>query len=328
MRGVFGLTLAAAVIASAAGERAHAQADAAKNYPDRPIRIVVGFSPGGGNDILARLIGQKLSESLGQPVVIENKPGAGAIIATEHVAKAPPDGYTLLMGATGAMAINPAVYTKLSYSPLRDFTPVSMIASFPLILVVDASGAIKTVKELIAYAKANPEKTNYASSSMAFQMVTELFKLRTGAPMQHIGYRGSGDSLMAVISGTVLLAIADAPPVAGQIKSGQVRALAVTAGSRIAEFPDVPTMAEAGVEDMEVGLWTGIFVPARTPAAIAKKLEHEVMRAVSLPVVQQRLRELAVDPVGNTSQEFARIIEKDIARWTAVGKAANIKVEP
>ncbi len=328
MRGVFGLTLAAAVIASAAGERAHAQADAAKNYPDRPIRIVVGFSPGGGNDILARLIGQKLSESLGQPVVIENKPGAGAIIATEHVAKAPPDGYTLLMGATGAMAINPAVYTKLSYSPLRDFTPVSMIASFPLILVVDASGAIKTVKELIAYAKANPEKTNYASSSMAFQMVTELFKLRTGAPMQHIGYRGSGDSLMAVISGTVLLAIADAPPVAGQIKSGQVRALAVTAGSRVAEFPDVPTMAEAGVEDMEVGLWTGIFVPARTPAAIAKKLEHEVMRAVSLPVVQQRLRELAVDPVGNTSQEFARIIEKDIARWTAVGKAANIKVEP
>ncbi len=133
---------------------------------------------------------------------------------------------------------------------------------------------------------------------------------------------------MAVISGTVLLAIADAPPVTGQIKSGQVRALAVTAGSRVAEFPDVPTMAEAGVEDMEVGLWTGIFVPARTPAAIAKKLEHEVMRAVSLPVIQQRLRELAVDPVGNTSQEFARIIEKDIARWTAVGKAANIKVEP
>src|ERR1700710_2338994 len=163
----------------------------AQEYPTRPIHIIVGFTAGGGNDIIARVYGQKLSESLGQPVIIENKPGAGAIVATEYVAKSTPDGYTLLVGASGAMSINPAVYTKLSYDSIRDFIPVSELGSFPLILIVNASSPFKSVAELVAYAKANPDKANYSSSSAAFQLVTELFKQKTGAPMQGIPYKGT-----------------------------------------------------------------------------------------------------------------------------------------
>lgn len=317
----------AAALMNAPAPGADAQQDPAANFPNRPVRLVVGFTAGGGNDILARLIGQKLAESLGQPVIIENKPGAGAIIATEYVARAAPDGYTLLVGASGAMSINPAVYARLSYATLRDFVPLSMVAAFPLLLIVKASSPLKSVEELVAYAKSNPDKANYASSSTAFQIATELFKLRTGAPIEHVAYRGSGDSILAVLSGVVVMTIADTPPVSGQLKGGEVRALAVTSARRSEDFPDVPTMAEAGVSDMEVRLWSGLFAPAGTPASIAKKLENEIIRVVALPDIRARLRDLGVDPVGNTSQEFARIIEADIARWTAVAKAASIKIE-
>ena len=302
--------------------------DPATRYPARTIRIVVGFSPGGGNDILARLVGQKLSESLGQPVVIENKPGASAIIGTEYVARQAPDGYTLLVGATGAMTVNPAVYQKLGYSTLRDFAPISMIASFPLFLVVNAAAPHRSVQDLVAYAKANPAKSNYASSSTAFQLPTELFKLRTGAPFEHIGYRGSGDSLVALISGTVNMAFIDASPVSGQIKANQVRALAVTSRERAPEFPDVPTMAEAGIPDMEIALWSGLFAPAGTPAPIVRKLETEVMRIARLPDVRARMKDLAVEPEGSTSEELAQIIRQDIERWSAVAKEANVRIEP
>ena len=184
----------------ALGSSALAQGDPAQAYPGKPIRIIVGFGPGGGNDIFARLIGQKLSERLGQPVLVENKPGAGAVIATDYVAKAPPDGYTLLVGATGAMTISPAVYSKLPYVTLRDFVPLSMIASFPLLVTVNAGAPVKSIEELVAYAKANPAKANYASSSPAFQLATEQFKQRTGAPLGHIAYKSSGEMLTAVVS--------------------------------------------------------------------------------------------------------------------------------
>jgi tripartite-type tricarboxylate transporter receptor subunit TctC len=202
-----------------------------------------------------------------------------------------------------------------------------MLGAFPLILTVRAGGPFKTVQDVIAYAKANPDKANYGSSSPAFTLPTELFKMKTGVPMQRISYRSSGESVMSVIAGTVILTIADVIPVAGQIKGGQVRGLAVTANKRMDEFPDIPTMAEAGVPDMEVGLWTGFFVPAATPPAIAAKLEAEFVRAITDPAVSARLKELGVDPSGNSSDEFARIIERDIARWTAVAKANDIKVE-
>jgi len=320
------LATAAAFALVAACVPAEAQSDAMKEYPSKPIRIIVGFGPGGGNDIFARLIGQKLTERLGQPVLVENKPGAGAVVATEYVAKSAPDGYTLLVGATGAMTINPAVYSKLPYVTLRDFVPVSMIASFPLLVTVNASAPVKNMQELVAYAKANPAKANYASSSAAFQLATELFKQKTGAPLEHIAYKSSGEMLTAVVSGEVLVALADSPPVSGHLKAGRIRALAVTSSQRMPEYPDVPTMVEAGV-DLEVRLWSGVFAPAATPAGIVRKLEKELMEIIKLPDVLERLKGLGVDPAGNTSEEFARMITAELPRWVAIAKAANIKLD-
>jgi tripartite-type tricarboxylate transporter receptor subunit TctC len=324
-RSLIGKCLGAIALAATAIISASAQEDPAK-YPTRAIHIIVGFTPGGGNDIIARIVGQKLSESFGQPVIIENKPGGGAIVATEYVAKAEPDGYTLLVGASGAMAINPAVYAKLPYDSIRDFAPVSELGSFPLILVVSASSPFKSVTELVAYAKANPDKANYASSSAAFQLATELFKQKTGAPMQVIPYKGANDSVLAVVSGQVTATIADAGPVSGQVKGGQVRALAVAAPKRMEDFPDVPTMKEAGA-DVDAVLWSGIFAPKATPPAIVKKLEIEFMRIARLPDVISRLKPLGIESVGNSSDEFAKILAADIARWTDVARAGNIKME-
>ena len=294
-------------------------------YPNRPIRIVVGFTPGGGNDIIARIFGQKLSESLGQPVIIENKPGAGAILATEYVARSAPDGYTLLVGASGAMVINPAVYEKLNYDTMRDFKPVSELGSFPLILIVNAKSPFKSLADLVAYAKANPDKANYSSSSAAFQLATELFKQKTGVPMQMIPYKGANDSVTAVISGEVTATIADAGPVTSQVNGGNARALAVAAPKRAESLPDVPTMKEAGA-DVEAVLWSGIFVPAATPPEIVSKLEAEFIRIARLPDVVSRLKLLNIDSVGNSSEEFSRIIAADLERWKAVARAGNIKM--
>ena len=300
-------------------------AAAQAQYPDRPIRIVVGFTPGGGNDIIARLFGQKLSESLGQPVIIENKPGGGAILATEYVARSAPDGYTLLVGASGAMVINPAVYEKLSYDTMRDFKPVSELGSFPLILIVNAKSPFKSLADLVAYAKANPDKANYSSSSAAFQLATELFKQKTGVPMQMIPYKGANDSVTAVISGEVTATIADAGPVTSQVNGGNARALAVAAPTRAESLPDVPTMKEAGA-DVEAVLWSGIFVPAATPPEIVGKLEAEFIRIARLPEIVSRLKLLNIDSVGNSSEEFSRIIAADLERWKAVARAGNIKM--
>ncbi len=303
---------------------ASAQEDPSK-YPTRPVHIIVGFRAGGGNDIIARIFGQKLSESLGQPVIVENKPGGGAIVATEYVAKSAPDGYTLLVGASG-MAINPAVYARLPYDSIRDFVAVSELASFPLILIVNPSSPIKSVAELVAYAKANPDKANYASSSASFQLVTELFKQRTGAPMQVIPYKGANDSVMAVISGQVTAAIADAGPALSQVLGGQARALAVAAPERMEELPDVPTLKEAGA-DVDAVLWSGLFAPKETPPVIVKMLESEIMRIARSPEVSSRLKPLGILSVGNSSEEFGRILAADIERWAAVAKAGNIKIE-
>jgi tripartite-type tricarboxylate transporter receptor subunit TctC len=319
-----GICLGLIALTAAPITPASAQEDPSK-YPTRPVHIIVGFSAGGGNDIIARIFGQKLSESLGQPVIVENKPGGGAIVATEYVAKSAPDGYTLLVGASG-MAINPAVYAKLPYDSIHDFVAVSELASFPLILIVNPSSPIKSVAELVAYAKANPDKVNYASSSASFQLVTELFKQKTGAPMQVIPYKGANDSVMAVISGQVTTAIADAGPALSQVLGGQARALAVAAPKRMEELPDVPTLKEAGA-DVDAVLWSGLFAPKQTPPVIVKKLESEIMRIARLPEVSSRLKPLGILSVGNSSEEFGRILAADIKRWAAVAKAGNIKIE-
>jgi tripartite-type tricarboxylate transporter receptor subunit TctC len=301
-------------------------ADDVAKYPTRPIHIVVGFAAGGGNDIIARVFGQKLSENLGQAVIVENKPGGGAINAAEYVAKAPPDGYTILVGATG-MAINHALYKKLPYDSVRDFVAVSELCSFPLIMVVNAASPIKSVAELVAYAKANGDKTNYSSSSASFQLVTELFKQKTGAPMQAIPYKSANESVLAVISGQVTMTIADAGSVYSQIKSGTVRPLAVAAPKRLDDLPDVPTMKEAGA-DVDAILWSGIFAPKATPPEIVRKLEGELMKIAKEPGVMARLGPLGVETVGSSTEEFTKILAADIARWTEVARTADIRVEP
>ncbi len=312
-------------LALAIGTSALAQDDPSK-YPTRPIHIVVGFAAGGGTDIITRVFGQYLSESLGQPVIIENRPGAGAIVATEHVAKSKPDGYTLLVSPS-SMAINVAVYARLPYETQRDFVPVSEMAFYPLILIVNAASPIKTVADLVAFAKANPDKANYGTSSASFQLVTELFKQTTGAPMQAITYKSSTESVTSVLAGQVTATIADAGPVLSQIQGGKVRALAVTSSKRMAEMPDVPTLKEAGV-DIDVDLWTGVFAPKDTPPTIVAKLESEFIRIARLPEVGARLKPLGVDPVGNSSQDFTRMMAAEIDRWSQVAKAANIRIEP
>jgi tripartite-type tricarboxylate transporter receptor subunit TctC len=314
--GVALLTIAAAACAVPAA--------AQESYPSRPIRIVIGYSAGGGNDIIVRVMTPELSKGLGQPVIVENKPGAQSIIAAEMVAKSPPDGYTIFMGPSGPMTINPATYSKLPYDPVRDFAPISMICSFPLIFVVDPKLPVKSVKELIDYAKANPGKANYASSAGIFQIATEMFKQRTGTKIEMIPYKGSGESVQAVAAGQVMMTIVDPAPVTGPLKSGTVRGLAVTSAKRHPSWPDLPTMMEAGV-DMEVPVWTAFFAPAKTPPAIVARWQKEVARVVQTPEVKERFATMGLDPVGGTAQDLARQVQRDIEKWTAVAKAANIK---
>jgi tripartite-type tricarboxylate transporter receptor subunit TctC len=296
-------------------------------YPSKPIRIVVGYSAGGGNDIIVRVLAPHLSDGLRQPVVVENRPGAQGIIANEIVAKAAPDGYTVLMGPSGPMTMNPGIYAKLPYDSLRDYAPITMIGSFPLILVVNPELPITTVKELIAYAKSSPQKANYGASAAPFQLAAELLNQKTGTKFQYIPYKSSGESVNAVLSGQVTMTIADPPPVVGPLKGGRVRAIAITSAKRHPAFPDLPTMAEAGLKDIEVTLWTALLAPAGTPRAVVSRLRDEVARVVKLPDVRERFAAMGIDPVANLPEEFRRIMAADIAKWTAVAKAANIKAE-
>ena len=294
-------------------------------YPNKPVRIIVGYAAGGGNDIIVRVMLPELAKGLGQPVIVENKAGAQSIIAADFVAKSPPDGYTILMGPSGPMTINPATYSKLPYSPVRDFLPISMICSFPLIVTVNAALPIRNMKELIDYVKANPAKANYASSAGIFQITTEMFKQRTGTAIEMIPYKSSGESIQAVIGGQVMMTIIDPPPTTGPLKAGTVRGLAVTSPNRHPSWPDLPTMAEAGVPDMEVPVWTALFVPAKTPAAIVARLQREVARVVQTAEVRERFAGMGLDPVGGSSEDLGRRVASDIEKWTAVAKAANLK---
>ena len=295
------------------------------SYPNKPIRIIVGYSAGGGNDIIVRVMTNELQKGLGQPIVVEIKPGAQSIIAAEYVAKAAPDGYTLLMGPSGPMTINPATYSKLPYDPQRDFVPISMICQFPLVLVVDPKLPVRSVKELIEYAKKNPGKANYASSAGVFQITTEMFKQRTGTQIELIPYKGSGDSVQAVAAGQVMMTIVDPAPATGPLKGGTVRGLAVTSAKRHPAFPDLPTMAEAGVQDVEVPVWTAFFAPARTPPAIVARLQKEIARVVHTPEVKERFAQMALEPIGGSSEDLGRQVERDIKKWTQVAKTAGIK---
>jgi tripartite-type tricarboxylate transporter receptor subunit TctC len=299
----------------------------AQTYPTKPIRLVVGYSAGGGNDLIARIVAAKLQEKLGQPIVVDNKPGAQSIVAAELVAKAAPDGYTLLVAPSGPMTINPAVYAKLPYDPAKDFAPISLLAEFPLLLVVGADQPIKSVRELIDYGRANPGKANYASSATPFQLASELFNQRTGSKFQHIPYRGSGDAAQAVASGQVLMTIADTGPISGPLSAGKLRALAITADKRDPAFPDVPTLAEAGVPNMAISLWTGLVAPAGTPTEIVARLNKAIAETLALAEVRTALDKIAVTPRSTTPEQYRVLIARDAARWKTVAAAANIKLE-
>ncbi len=313
------------------GFAAFAVPSAAQNpppkYPSKPIRLVVGYSPGGGNDLIARIVAARLQGKLGQPVVVDNKPGAQSIVAADLVAKAAPDGYTLLIAPSGPMTINPAVYSKLPYDPQKDFAPISLLAEFPLLLVVGADQPIKSVKELVEFAKAKPDQANYASSATPFQLAAELFNQRTESKFQHIPYKGSGDMVQALLSGQVTMAFADSGPVTGPLKAGKLRALGITTPKRPPDFPDVPTMGEAGVPGLEILLWTGLVAPAGTPPEIVSLLQDAVTETLEMPAVKEAMEAISVDPHSTSSKEFSEMIARDTARWKDVAAKANIKLD-
>jgi tripartite-type tricarboxylate transporter receptor subunit TctC len=274
--------------------------------------------------LFARLVVQKFQENTGATSVIDNRVGAGGRIAAEFVARQPADGYTVLVGATGQMSIATAIFPDLSYHASKSFIPLNMIASFPLVMVVPEDHPAKTVKELIAWAKANPDKSNYGTSSPAFTIASELLKLKTGMPGVAIPYKSSNESSLSVMAGQCLFTISDGPPIIPLVKGGKIRALAVTGSERSPELPDVPSMAEAGFPEVDTHLWSGFFVPAGTPAPIVDKLTAELGKAIADPVVREGLSRMAVKPGGPTGEAFRQRIDADITSFAEVVKAANL----
>src|ERR1044071_8900797 len=301
----------------------------AADYPARPIKLVVPYAPGGGADGVARIVAKTVSESIGQPIVIENKGGAGAIVGTDLVAKAEPDGYTLLLGQSGPISINPAVYQSLPYHPQKDFAPVSMTTAYPYILVVNADRPVKTLAEFVALAKAKPGTMNYGSTGVgaANHLVAELFNSKAGLKMTHIPYRGTALATADLVAGQLTMVFGDPISVLPHIKSGKLRALAVTSLERSPVAPDVPTVAESGYPGFEALAWHGILAPAKTPPAVVKKLNEEIVKAVQEPATRELLANQAMQAVGNTPEEFAAFIQKDIAIWKEVAAAAKVTVE-
>ena len=300
----------------------------AQSYPSKPLRLVVGFAPGGGVDINARLLAPKLAEFLGQPVIVENRPGAGTNIANEYVAKSAPDGYTLLVN-TAAVAINMALYRNLPYDTLRDFAPISVFSESPNILVVHSTVAAQNVQELIALARSKPGALNYSSagSGTTQHLSGELFKLRTGTDIVHVPYKGSAPSLTALIAGEVDFAFANIPAIIQQVRAGRLRPLASTGDRRSELMPEVPTMKEAGVDGVQVTVWYGVFAPAATPQDIVNALAKAVIKAARSPDVRSRLLDQGAEPVGSTPQEFGKLLREEVARWAEVIGAAGIRAD-
>jgi len=297
----------------------------AQDFPTKPIRIFVGQGPGGGNDTLARIVAQRLTTSLGQPVLVENKVGAGGMIATEGVARSNPDGYSLLMGPIGNMVFTPVLSTKLRFSTTKDFVPVSQIANFPLILAVNTKLNLNSVQDLIAYMKANPAKSNYGGSGPAFQFASELFRIKTSTPGEFIQYKSTSETITALVTGDLVMSMVDTGPAIGAIAGGQIKALAVTSSNRLSGLPQVPTMAEAGLPDLEFRFWTGIFAPAGTPPAIVKKLETEINRILKMPEVVAQMANTQVIAQGSTSEELYKLLATDLIKWTQVADTAKMK---
>ncbi|MEA3153515.1 MAG: hypothetical protein QOK44_1104 [Betaproteobacteria bacterium] len=319
------ITSAAAVLV-AASAAAHAQS--AAPYPVRPIRIVVPQSAGASTDLTARLIGQKLNVVFGQPVIVDNRPGAGSIIGTDLVAKATPDGFTLLVVAS-SITLNPTLHKNLPFDPVRDLAPITQLSSFPNMLDVHPAVPVKTVKDLIALAKAKPRGINYGSSGTGTgtHLSAELFKYMTGVDMVHVPYKGGGPAVQALLGGQVQLNFATIVSVLPHVRGGKLRAVAVTTAKRSPSAPDVPTIAESGVPGYDHGPWNGFLAPAKTPRTVIARLNEEVARILHTPETRAVFTNEGAEPVGNKPEEFGAIIRDETAKWAKVIRAAGIKAD-
>ena len=302
----------------------------AQAYPNRPIKIIVPFPPGGGNDTIARVVGQKLSERLGQPVVIDNRAGANGIIGLQALANSAPDGYTLGVGAAGPMAVNPSMYEHLQYDPVKDFEPITNLANFPLVLVTNPGFAPKTIPQLITYAKSNPGKVFFASpgSGNSGHLAGELFNSMVKVKTIAVQYKGNGPATADLLSGQVQMLYSSVPGVIEFVKQGRLTAIAVGSNSRIAALPDVPTMSQAGVPGYKFEAWFGIIAPAGTPAAIVERLNSEFRRVLALPDVRDRLlNEGGMEPVGGTAAQFAALIAAERESWGRLVRETGARVD-
>jgi tripartite-type tricarboxylate transporter receptor subunit TctC len=300
----------------------------ADGYPSRPIRLVVPYAAGGGADSVARIVAKRVSETIGQPIVIENRGGAGSIIGTELVNKSDPDGYTLLLGQSGPISINPAIYKKLPYDPLKDFAPVTMTTAYPYIMVVNPALGVKTLKEFVALAASKPGELNYGTTGVgaANHLVTELFDSKAGIKMTHIPYRGTALAVADLLAGQVQVVFADPITALPHIAAGTLLALAVTSKERSPVAPAVPTISESGYPGFDAIAWHGILAPANTPPAIVQKLNAELVAAFKDPETKALLEKQAMQTVGNSPDAFASFIREDIAVWKAVAEQANVEV--
>ena len=300
----------------------------AADFPTRPLALVVPYPPGGSADIIARTVAAEMEKDLGQNVVVENRAGASAIIGTDHVAKSPPDGYTMIMGNVGSITIHPFTYAKLPYKPEKDFAPVSRLATVDTVLVANPALPVTTLNELIAYARKNPGKISFASSGVGSSphLAGEFLKTRTGIDMKHVSYRGSAPALVDVIGGQIELMLDNLPSSMPHIKAGKLKAIAVTGPKRAKALPDVPTIGES-LDGFEVVSWQGILVSAGTPPNVVDRLNQAVVKATLAPAVQKRLGEMGVDLEASTPAEFATFIKRELAKWSEVVKAANVKLD-
>ena len=324
-RPVAPLLLAGALSLAVMSGPAAAQGDTA--YPSRPIRIVIGFAAGALNDIMVRTITPRLSERLGQPIVVENKPGAGANIAAEAVARAAADGYTLLAAPTSTLAINPAIYSKLPYDPQRDFAPISQLGFLTLYLTTRADIPARSLAELVAHAKANPKEANFANVAPVFEMLTKMLSLRTGAQFEILQFRSTAESMTALITGQAMFSFQDFNSMNVHLKAGKVRPLVNATTKRSEQLPDVPTFAEAGQPGLEFDSFAGIVAPKATPAAILKRLETEILAVSRMPEVTERWKTLGITPIGSTTAEFTKALEAETRRWVEIAKATGIKLD-
>lgn len=300
----------------------------AQNYPSKPVTIVVPFSPGGATDIMSRTLAERLKARLGQPVIVENKPGAGTMIASEHVAKAAPDGHTVLLAAS-SLGIAPALYNKVNYDPVKDFTPISLVASVVHVLSVHPSVPAKSVGELISWVKANPSKANYGSvgAGTSTHLESELFNTMAGTKMEHVPYKGSAPALLDLVGGNINVmfdAYASSKPF---INDNKIRLLAVTTAQRSKLLPNVPTVAESGLPGYEAMPWLGFVAPAHTPAAVVNKFHSELMEVLKEPAVQEKFQSLGLEIIGNKPAEFSAFLKNDIVKWAKVVKDSGAKAD-